>query len=102
MVMIIYFIFSFNNFCCVIVSFLTKLLVSVALILLVLFTNSLYPVFLATSLLTTLLSLLKSTGVVSNFSMSNLFTLLYKLFKPLGRFFNLSMSNLPTSDFQLA
>ena len=52
--------------------------------------------------MTILLSLLKSTGVVSNFPMSNLSTLLFKLLKLLGTFFNLSISNLSTSDFKLA
>ena len=61
--------------------------------------ESSYSVFLATSFFNTLLSLLKSTGVVSNFPMSNLSALLFKL---LGTFFNLSMSNLSTSDFKLA
>ena len=46
---------------------------------------------------TTLFSLLKSTGVVSDFRISNLSNLLFKLLKPLGTFFNLS-----TSDFKLA
>ena len=40
-----------------------------------------YSVFLKTSFLTKLLSLLKSTGVVSNFWTSNFFTLLFKLLK---------------------
>ena len=55
-----------------------------------------------TSYFTTLLSLLKSTGVVSNLPISNLSTLLFKLPKPLGTFFNLSISYLFTSDFKLA
>ena len=51
---------------------------------------------------TTLLSLLKSTGVLSNFPIFNLPTLLSKLPKLFGTFFNLSMSNLSISDFKLA
>ena len=41
-------------------------------------------VFLTTLFFTTLLSLVKSTGVVSNFLISNLSTLLFKLPEPLG------------------
>ena len=66
-------IFNFINFC-VRVSFLTKSLVSVILILLTFLANSLYSVFLTTSILTASLSLLKSTGVNSNFPVSNLST----------------------------
>ena len=43
---------------------------------------------------TTLLNLLKLTGVVPNFPMSNLSTLISKLLKPPGTYFNLSVSNL--------
>ena len=50
-------------------------------------TNSSYTVFLTTSLFTTSLSLLKSTGVVSHLPISNLCTLLFKLLKPLDTFF---------------
>ena len=57
---------------------------------------------LTTSFFTTLLGLLKSTGVFSNFPVSNLSTSLFKLFKPLGRYFNLSISNLSTLDYKLA
>ena len=63
---------------------------------------ALYSVLLTTSFFTALLSLLKSTGVVSNFPISNLSTLLFKRFKPLGTFLNLSISNLSTLDFKLA
>ena len=54
-----------------------------------------------TAVFTTLLSLLKSTGFVSNFAISNLSTLLFKLPKLLGIFLNLSLSNLTTSDYKL-
>ena len=54
--------------------------------------------FLTTSLFVTLLSLLKSTGVVSNFPVCNLSTLVFKLLEPLGTFFNLSICNLYTLD----
>ena len=47
---------------------------------------ALYSVFLTTSFFTTLLSLLKSTGVVSNFTISNLSTLLFELLKLVGTF----------------
>ena len=43
------------------------------------FILALYTTFLTTSFFTALLSLLKSTGVVSNFAISNLSTLLFKL-----------------------
>ena len=66
------------------------------------FILALYTSFLTTPFFTTLLSLLKLTGVVSNFPMSNLSTLLFKLFKLLGTFFNLPISNLSASDFKLA
>ena len=56
---------------------------------------------LTTSFLTTLLSLLKSTGAVSNFTISNLSTLLFKLLKLVGTIFNLLISNLSTSVFKL-
>ena len=59
-------------------------------------TNSSYSVFLMTPLFTALLSLFKSTEVVSNLPISNLSTLLFKLLKPLGTFFNLSISSLST------
>ena len=62
---------------------------------------TLYSVFLATSFLATLPGLLKSTGVVSNFTISNLSTLLFKLLKSFGTLFNLSISNLLTSGFKL-
>ena len=78
-------IFNFTNFF-VIDSFLTKLLVSVLLILLTFLTNSLYSVFLTTSFFTTLLSLLKSTEAVFNLPVSNLSTLFFKLVKPLSTF----------------
>ena len=48
------------------------------------------------------ISLLKSTGVVSNFPISNSSTSRFKLFKLLGTFFKLSISNLFASDFKLA
>ena len=47
---------------------------------------ALYTSFLTTSVFTTLLSLLKSTGVVSNFPISNLSTLLFKFLKSVGIF----------------
>ena len=56
---------------CVIVSFLTKLLVSVIRIALRILTNSSYTVFLTASFFTTSLRLLKSIGVVSNLPISN-------------------------------
>ena len=74
--------------------FLIKSILSVVLILLIFLTNSLYSVFLKTSFFTTLLNLLKLTGVVPNFPMSNLSTLISKLLKPPGTYFNLSVSNL--------
>ena len=66
------------------------------------FILALYTSFLTTSVFTTSLSLLKSTGTGTNLSTSNLSTLLFKLIKPLGTFFNLSISNLSTLDFKLA
>ena len=72
------------------------------LILVTFFTNSSYSVVLTTSIFTTLLSLIKSTGIVSNLPIHNLSTLLSELLKPLGAFFNLSTSNLSTSDYKLA
>ena len=80
---------------------LTKLVVSVVLILLTFSTNS-SSVFLTLSFFTLSLSLLKSTEVVSNLPISNVSTLLFKLLKPLGSFSNLSKFNLSTSDFELA
>ena len=62
---------------------------------------ALYPVFLTTSFFTTLLSLLKSTGVVSNFAISQLSTLFFKLLKLVGTLFNLLTSILSTSTFKL-
>ena len=47
------------------------------------------------------LSLLKSTGAVSNFTISNSSTLLFKLLKLEGSFFILSIYNLSTSTFKL-
>ena len=82
-----------SNFC-FIVTFLTKSLVSVLLTLLTFLTNLLYSVILATSFFTTLLSLLKSTAIVSTFPTPNLSTFLFELLKLFGRFFNLSMSNI--------
>ena len=61
----------------------------------------LYSSFLTMSFFTTLLSLLKSTGVVFNFPVSNLSTLLFKLLKLVGTRFNLSTTNLSTSAFNL-
>ena len=66
------------------------------------FILALYSVFLTIPFFTTLLSLLKSTGVVSNFPISNLSSLLFKQLKPLGTYFNLSISHLFTLDFKLA
>ena len=59
--------------------FLTKLLVSVVLILLNFLTNLLYSDFLTTSFFITSLNLLKSTGVVSNFPISKLSTDKYQI-----------------------
>ena len=67
---------------------MTKLLISVVLILLTFLIYSLYSVFLATLIFTTSLSLLKSRGTGPNLSSSNLSTLLFKLFKPVGTFCN--------------
>ena len=53
------------------------------------FILALYSVFLRTSFLTTLLSLLKSVGTGANFSICNLSTLLFKLLKSFGKLFNL-------------
>ena len=53
-----------------------------------------------TPFFTALLSLLKSTGVVSNAPISNLSFLLFKLLKPIDTFLKLSISNLSTSDFK--
>ena len=64
-------------------------------------TFALYSVCLINSFFTTLLSLLKSAGVVSNFAISNLSTLLFQLLKLVGKFFNLSISTLSTSVFEL-
>ena len=86
------FTFNFINFCVIVSFFLTNSLVSVALISLTFLIKSSYSVFSTTSFITKLLSLLKSTGVVSNISTSNLSTLLFKLLKPLGTFLNLSIS----------
>ena len=69
---------------------ISGILSSVSLIL------ALYTYFLATSLFTTSLSSLKSTGTVTNLSTSNLSTLLYKLLKSLDIFFNLLISYLST------
>ena len=49
-----------------------------------------------------MLSLLKSTGTVTNISTSNLSTLLFKLLELVEVFFSLSISNLPTLYFELA
>ena len=65
------------------------------------FILALCPVFLRTSFFTALLSLLKSTGVVSNFPISYLSTSFFKLFKLVGTVFNLLLSNLSTSAFKL-
>ena len=62
---------------------------------------ALYSVFSATSFFTTLLTLFKSTRIVSNFTISNLSTLRFKLLKLVGPLFNLSISNLSTSPFKL-
>ena len=62
---------------------------------------ALYSVFLTTSFLTKLLSLLKSTGAGANLLISNLSTLLFKLLKLVGKLLNLSISNLWTSVFKL-
>ena len=57
------------------------------------FVFALYSVFLTTSFLTALVSLLKSTGTGSNLSISNLATLFFKLLKLFDKLFNLSISN---------
>ena len=49
-----------------------------------------------------MLSLLKSTGTVTNISTSNLSTLLFKLLELAEVFFSLSISNLPTLYLELA
>ena len=68
-------------------------------------TNSSYSVYL-TTFFTASLSLLKTTGAVSNLPISNLSTLLFKLLKPVGTnisiFSNISISNLSISGFKLA
>ena len=66
------------------------------------FILALYSVFLTTSFLPTLLSLLKSTGAGTNLSIYNLSTLLFKLLKLFGKRFNLLISYLSTSVFRLA
>ena len=70
MIIVSNFFFNFTNFCFR-VSFFTELLVSVVLILLTFLTNSLHSVFLTTSFFIISLSLLKSTGTVTNLSTSN-------------------------------
>ena len=62
---------------------------------------ALYSVFLTTSFFTTLLSLLKSSGVVFPFSISNLSILLFKLLQLVGTIFDLSLFNLSISAFKL-
>ena len=54
---------------------------ALASILFTLATNLSYTAFLATSFFTTLLSLLKSTGTGTNFSLQNLYILAFKLAK---------------------
>ena len=76
-------------------------LVKLGILSSILFILALYTSFLTASFFTTLLSLLKSTGIVSNFPLFNLSTLFFKLFKLLGKFFNSSISNLPASYFKL-
>ena len=73
---------------------LTSPLVSMALTSL---TNSLNSAFLTTLFYTLSLSLLKSTGVLSNLSIPSLSILPFKLFKPADPFSNLSISNSSTS-----
>ena len=65
------------------------------------FLLALYTSFLRTSFFTTLLSLLKSTGVVSNFTISDLSNLPFKLLKLSELVFNLSLSILSISAFKL-
>ena len=77
--------------------FLTKSLVSVVLISLTFSTYLSYSVILTTSVFTTLLSWLKSTGIVSNFPISNPSNLRFKLVTPLGK-----LSNESTPYFKLA
>ena len=71
-------IFSFSNRLLVSIKLLVFPLVS---ILFTLATNLSYTVFLTTSFLTTLLSLLKSAEIVFNLSTSILFTSVFKLTK---------------------
>ena len=78
---------------------LTSPLVSMALTSL---TNSSNSAFLTALFYTLSLSLLKSTGVVSNLSIPNLSILPFKLFKPADPYSNLSISNSSTSYFKLA
>ena len=65
------------------------------------FDLSIICIFLTTSFFTTLLSLLKSIKIHSNFPISNLSNLLFKLLKLVGKFFSLSTSNLSTLAFKL-
>ena len=59
--------------------------------------------FLTTSIFTTLVSLLKSTGTGASLSIFNLSALLFKLRRSSGTFFNLSTSDiLSTPTFKLA
>ena len=67
-----------------------------------LLTSSSYLVFTKMSLFDTLRSLIKSTGVVSNFPISNLSTLIFNWIKLLGKYFNLSKFSLSTWYFELA
>ena len=78
-----------------------KLLIS-GILSSIFFILALYSVFLTTSFLTTLLSLLKSTGTGANLLISNLSTLLFELLELVGKLFNLWISNLSTSVFRLA
>ena len=66
-----------------------------------LFILALCQSFLTTSLFTTSLSLLKTTGTGTNLSTFNSSTFLFKFHIFFGKFFNLSISSLSTFDFQL-
>ena len=57
--------------------------------------------FLLISFFTSIISLLKSTGVLSNFPVSNLSTLTFKMLKALINWFNSSTSILSALDSKL-
>ena len=119
-----FFFFNFTNFCVTVSLFLIKSPISVLLILLTFSTNLSYSisvtrsllllhlaylnqldqsltVFLTRSFFTATLSLLKSTGLVSNIRISNLPYFLHTLFKSFATFSNLSIAHLSISNFTL-